>query len=1119
VSQDAELLAEISRSQSRGHLRSLGPASVISLMGAVLAVGLLADVAPPSRLGGWLALIGLVLWGRMWFTRRWRLQPDADALSATSTLRVATLVHGLAWSLVAWLPPAAPDAAVLLMLTVVTTGMSAIGLTLALYDRLAAALMVLPMLLSLLLRAMSAATPLPQTVVVAFAYLSLLTIAMLGSAAVASRRRSAMARRRLDDLNRLHDVQRAETVMRRVFDHVGEGLGLFDEQWRLQVWNDRLLSLLGLDPSIARAGLPLRECLRHLADRGEYGDVDPAAEVERRFQALTHPGGGVWQRSRPDGRLIETRRSLLENGGLTMVAVDITERRASERALVENQRMLSLLLENTEEGFWFIDNQLLTTDANRAMRRMLRAELGQMLGRTIYDFVDAENEQIFRRQVALRDQGQAGSYEIALRRTDGTLVHCYNNATPIYDGTGAKIGAVGLFSDISAQKSVAADLQRASELLADKSRVLESTLENLSQGVLSFAPDGRVEAWNQQVLDLLQVPESLLLQKPTLREVVRWQLAQGHIQPDLGMTDRPGQPIAQHFVDGSDEVVWERRRYQRVRNDGVVIEVQAHAAPDGAQVRTYTDVTDRVHAQQALQESESRFRTMADAAPALIWQSDAAGQPVWFNETWLRLLGCSMSEAVEGNRFRHAIHPDDYRRVQEVYERAFAQRSDYDLEARVRLPDGRDLWVADKGIPRFDTLGRFDGFISYGWDITSRKAAERALTAARDEAERANRAKSEFLSRMSHELRTPLNAVLGFAQLIDQDPHEPPRPMQRERILQIQRGGVHLLQLINEVLDLSRIESGALSLHVEAVDVDAVVSECRLLVEPMASQYDVSLQVEAPAGGWGTIHTDATRLRQVLLNLLSNAIKYNVARGRVQVSGMASAGVVRMDVVDTGPGLTPEKQQRLFQAFERLGADRGAVEGTGIGLALSKSLVDLMHGTIGVNSEVGQGSTFWVELPRGTSAEPVSATAAPAAFEPAAAPPPPAWQGPARRVLYIEDNAVNQIIVESMLSHLPGVSLALASDPEQGLALARAEPPDLVLLDIQLPRMSGFEVLQRLRADPATRQVPVIAVSANAMPEDLARARDAGFDHYLSKPLNLAGLLKAVSEMLDKAKA
>jgi CheY-like chemotaxis protein len=255
------------------------------------------------------------------------------------------------------------------------------------------------------------------------------------------------------------------------------------------------------------------------------------------------------------------------------------------------------------------------------------------------------------------------------------------------------------------------------------------------------------------------------------------------------------------------------------------------------------------------------------------------------------------------------------------------------------------------------------------------------------------------------------------------------------------------------------------------------------------------------------------------LNLLSNAIKYNVARGRVQVSGMASAGVVRMDVVDTGPGLTPEKQQRLFQAFERLGADRGAVEGTGIGLALSKSLVDLMHGTIGVNSEVGQGSTFWVELPRGTSAEPVSATAAPAALEPAAAPPPPTWQGPARRVLYIEDNAVNQIIVESMLSHLPGVSLALASDPEQGLALARAEPPDLVLLDIQLPRMSGFEVLQRLRADPATRQVPVIAVSANAMPEDLARARDAGFDHYLSKPLNLAGLLKAVSEMLDKVRA
>ena len=774
-----------------------------------------------------------------------------------------------------------------------------------------------------------------------------------------------------------------------------------------------------------------------------------------------------------------------------------------------------MLLESTEEGVWFIDNDQVTTDANPAMCRMLGVSRDQMLGHSIFDFVDAENEAIFRDQVRRRSQGLPGSYEIALRRSDGRLVHCQNNPTPLFDDRGVKIGAVGLFSDITAHKQVAAELNRAGDLLTAKSQLLESTLESLSQGVMSIGADGRIEAWNRRVLELTEVPESLLQARPTLREMVAWQLAHGV----LGPTDRPRSESwvdeAQRLAGGEAALLWETLRYQRQRRDGAVIEVQLHRAPGGAQVRTYSDVTESARAQRALRASEMRFRTMADAAPAFIWQSDADGQAQWFNQAWLRALGRTLEEAQRG-RWVDRIAQDDYEACTARFRTALRDRSPFEIEFRVRTADGRELWIEDHGIPQLDADGVLEGYVAYGWDITSRKAAERSLIAARDDAERANRAKSDFLSRMSHELRTPLNAVLGFAQLIEREPAEPLQALQRERVHQILRGGAHLLDLINEVLDLARIESGALSMQVEAVAVDALVRDCLRLVEPSALQAEVRLAPAPPGPQPGTVYTDATRLRQVLLNLLSNAIKYNRPGGHVAVVAQDLGSRVRLEVSDTGQGLSDEQQLRLFQAFDRLGAEHGAVEGTGIGLSLSKALVDLMGGCIGARSVPGQGSTFWVELPRGAAPVTDGARGGPHAEVPV-----PAddirTSGLQRRVLYIEDNSVNQIVVESMLQRLPGVQVALASDPEQGLQMARERPPDLVLLDIQLPGMNGYEVLARLRSHAATAAVPVIAVTANAMPEDLARARDAGFDDYVTKPLELERLLAAVSSRLPPA--
>ncbi len=765
------------------------------------------------------------------------------------------------------------------------------------------------------------------------------------------------------------------------------------------------------------------------------------------------------------------------------------------------QRMLALLLTRTEQGFWFIDNELRTTDANPAMCRMLGVTLAQMLGRDIYSFVDAANAEVFRRRVAQRAEGQASGYEITLLRADGSPVHCYNNATPVLDDAGVKVGALGMFSDVSRLKHAEQQLRLASALLAEKSRVLEITLDSLSQGVMSVDASGRTNAYNRRFLELLEIPEALMQTRPTRQEVRQYQRDERHLVGELAIPEAlPLRPQA--------------TRYQRARRDGLVLEIQSHFALDGSEVRTYTDVTDAARAQQALAESEMRFRSMADAAPALIWESDVEGKAVWFNQCWLRYTGHSLAAEL-ACAWPDRLHAEDLEHCRRIIGAAAANQAPFEAEYRLPRADGSHAWIVDHGIPRRAADGRFQGFIAYGWDITERKLAEAALTAAKDEAERANRAKSEFLSRMSHELRTPLNAVLGFGQLLEADAANPLNAQQRGRVEELLRGGRHLLSLINDVLDLARIEAGTLQLRLVPVDLAAVAGDCLRLMQPMAAERGVAVGLKPGADAARRVQADPTRLKQVLLNLLSNAIKYNRPGGRVQLAWRLEpgGGRVRIEVQDNGPGLSSGQQERLFQAFERLDAERSEVEGAGIGLALSKWLVELMRGEIGVTSSPGVGSTFWVGLANvGAGAVVESPVDAAAALPQAAAQPAP--DGRRRRVLYIEDNVVNQILMEGMLAKRPQIALALAAMPLDGLALARQQLPELVLLDIQLPGIDGFEVLRRLQADPATRHIPVVAVSANALDADRAQAAQAGFVDYITKPIELARLLAVVDGLL-----
>ena len=550
----------------------------------------------------------------------------------------------------------------------------------------------------------------------------------------------------------------------------------------------------------------------------------------------------------------------------------------------------------------------------------------------------------------------------------------------------------------------------------------------------------------------------------------------------------------------------------------------------------------RVHAREAqaaaaLESSEERLRLALGAGPHGLYDLDFRTGNEVVNEAYARMLGHDPVRFVETRAaWLERLHPDDREAALAAF-RAHADgtQPEYRAEFRLRHKDGHHVWVLSVGrIVERDAQGRPLRMLGTHLDISARQHAQQALLAlaqqlesrvaertaqleaARDEAQRANRAKSEFLSGMSHELRTPLNAILGFGQLLDTDPEMARMDRQRTQVGQILRAGHHLLELINELLDLARIEVGKQAFRVQPLDLQPLAEDCLRLMAPQARDGSLRLAFTPLGEDARGVLADRTRLKQVLLNLLSNAVKYNRPGGLVSVGARREGTQVCVEVTDTGPGIAPERQRELFRAFERLDADDTDIPGAGIGLMLSKRLVELMDGRIGLRSEVGRGSTFWVQLP---AAALEAARAAPPPHDAGALPAPPASAGEPETVLYVEDNQINVELVRALFGQRTDLRLISALHPEVGLEIARVQRPALILLDIELPGYDGYEMLRRLRADAQTRRIPVIAVTANAMPQDLRAGADAGFASYLTKPLDLRRLLSVVQQTLDQARA
>ncbi len=537
--------------------------------------------------------------------------------------------------------------------------------------------------------------------------------------------------------------------------------------------------------------------------------------------------------------------------------------------------------------------------------------------------------------------------------------------------------------------------------------------------------------------------------------------------------------------------------------------------PDEQIITIVRDITQQKEAERQLRQREEYFRSLIENGGDIIGIIDSAGVIRYDSPSVERVLGYQPRELAGRSVFKY-LHPDDVPRTRTMLEDVLESPGEgVHVDFQFRHADGSYRLLEAVGKPLLID-GQLEGVVINARDVTQRKLQEQALQRAMREAEdarqaadRANQAKSDFLSRMSHELRTPMNSILGFAQLMAR---KELAPDQRRAVDHILKAGRHLLNLINEVLDITRIESNREQFSIEPVQVRPLLQETINLIRPLGAQYGVRVESSLVLGKDFHVNVDRQRLMQVLLNLLSNAVKYNRPGGLVGVSCIepeGRPGRLSIRVHDTGYGIAPEKQARLFTPFDRLGAEHSEVEGTGLGLALSKRLVDAMGGTLHVESTANTGSTFSVELPMVDSPM-ESLMEAPGISERAAG------DGPGRTatVLYIEDNLANLSLIETILAGRPEITLMSALQGQLGLELAWQHTPDLILLDLHLPDVSGDDVLRKLRGDARTSSTPVVVISADATTVRAQRLMEAGADAYVTKPLDIDDFMETVDRLL-----
>jgi len=532
------------------------------------------------------------------------------------------------------------------------------------------------------------------------------------------------------------------------------------------------------------------------------------------------------------------------------------------------------------------------------------------------------------------------------------------------------------------------------------------------------------------------------------------------------------------------------------------------------------DVTRLKQTEQALLISEARHARIIQSSNDGIWEWSAEHGGFHFSSRCWEHLGYSehddnVNQGIDRvQAWRKRIHEDDLPTFDAALKHHIRNNEPFDIEYRILGKDEAWRWIRARGQMAYSEEGKATRMSGTNMDITEIKRAEERVIKSKEDAELANRAKSDFLSSMSHELRTPLNAILGFAQLFDMDTGL--SPDQKSNVLEIKQAGEHLLQLVGDVLDLAKIESGRMGFSLEPVAPIRLLREVEMLLQAQAEFHQITLEIVTNGLEENAVVADAVRLKQILLNLVSNAVKYNRDGGTVTITvSKADGEMMRIAVCDTGKGISEHQHKLLFQPFNRLGAEGTNIIGSGVGLVITKQLVEQMHGVIDFNSVVDVGSTFWVELPMymGQPIEQLADQYDRITSELSSEIPDLAVRDE-KRILYVEDNPPNQRLMKQLLVRYPNLHLDISGEPLRGIYLARTTRPDLIIMDINLPGMDGFETVEVLKQDVSTREIPVIALTANAMVHDIEKGKASGFDYYLTKPLDLKQLIEVFNDLL-----
>jgi PAS domain S-box-containing protein len=878
------------------------------------------------------------------------------------------------------------------------------------------------------------------------------------------------------------DGMSADIFVAALLRYASDAIAVSDrDSGRFVVVSDSYCALTGYarDELIGRTsvelGLLADDAVRSEAVGG--ADQDPGVMRELRIR-------------RQDGelRLFEFSVQPLDDGLMLTISRDVTKRRQIVQQLQESEERFRLLAENSRDMIRLYDADQTIRYASPSSARVLGYAPEELVGHHSAEFQhpdDLANRTEHRRAV-LAGRGEEAITTHRSLRKDGGYVWLESSVQALRDTqSGALLGFHEAARDVTERKRLDEELHAAEKLYSD-------LFENSPTGVAQVAIDGTPLAVNPAWASLMgyDTPEQFTTEVASTSE----------LYVDPADREAMAQAVLEHGAARGREVRLRRRDGTMV---WVALDVSTTTNADGEVVGLQgsgVDITERKRVEGALRDSEERFRMLAENSTDVINRISPDGTWRYVSPSCRSLYGYDPEEMI-GRSGWWKIHPEDEAVVRNdavAFMTGSEESATY--EFRVRRKDGHYVWVESKARRLRDPeSGETVEFQSATRDISERKAAEAEIRRAKDEAEAANRAKSEFLSRMSHELRTPLNAILGFGQLLERAPLTDRQHRHAEYVV---KGGRHLLTLIDEVLEISRIESGSLGVSVEPLLLADGVQGALDLVGPLADQQGISIEVDLAAVGGMYVLADLQRVKQVLLNLLSNAVKYNRPGGSVRVAATVVGDTIVLGVSDTGPGIAADDLPRLFIPFDRLGAEASDVEGTGLGLALSRSLAEAMGGSLDASSELGAGSTFELRLARG---EPQPARV----DRPA---PGNTRVGlPACRVLYVEDNISNLRLIEEILAD-DDIEIIAAGTGRIALDIAPGARADLILLDINLPDMTGDEVLRGLRACPQTATTPVIVLTADATPATRRRMLELGVSTHLTKPIEIDLLKSALTD-------